>query len=65
MGEESGRLDELCLRVADSYDTEVRRTLRTLVSVIEPALILLFGLIVGFIALAMLQAIYGLNPAAL
>jgi type II secretory pathway component PulF len=61
VGEESGRLDELCLRVADSFDTEVRRTLRTLVAVIEPALILVFGLIVGFVALAMLQAIYGIN----
>jgi type II secretory pathway component PulF len=65
VGEESGRLDELCLRVADSYDNEVRRSLRTLVAVIEPALILLFALIVGFVALAMLQAIYGLNRSAL
>ncbi len=65
VGEESGRLDDLCLRVADSYDGEVRRTLRTLVAVIEPALILLFGLVVGFVALAMLQAIYGLNRSAL
>ena len=61
VGEESGRLDELCLRVADSYDVEVRRTLRTLVAIIEPALILIFGAIVGFVALAMLQAIYGIN----
>lgn len=64
VGEESGRLDEMCLRIAETYDGEVRRSLRALVAVIEPALILLFGLIVGFVALAMLQAIYGirLNP---
>ena len=65
VGEESGRLDELCLRVADTYDQEVRRSLRTLVTVIEPVMILLFALIVGFVALAMLQAIYGLNPTVL
>ncbi|MEX2283661.1 MAG: type II secretion system F family protein, partial [Gemmatimonadota bacterium] len=65
VGEESGRLDELCLRAADSYDSEVKRTLRAVVGIIEPVLILLFGLMVGFIALAMLQAIYGLNPASL
>jgi type II secretory pathway component PulF len=65
VGEESGRLDELCLRVADTYDVEVRRTLRSLVAVIEPAMILLFALLVGFIALAMLQAIYGLNTSLL
>ncbi|HEU4680289.1 MAG TPA: type II secretion system F family protein [Gemmatimonadales bacterium] len=61
VGEESGRLDELCLRVSDTYDAEVRRALRTLVAMIEPAMILLFGALVGFVALAMLQAIYSMN----
>jgi type II secretory pathway component PulF len=61
VGEETGRLDELCLRIADSYEDELKRSLRTLVAIIEPVLILLFGLLVGFVALAMLQAIYGLN----
>ena len=65
VGEESGRLDELCLRIADSYDSEVKRTLRAAVGIIEPVLIVVFGLIVGFIALALLQAIYGLSPASL
>ena len=61
VGEESGRLEELCLRVADTYDREVRRALRTGVALLEPALILAFGGLVGFVALAMLQAIYGIN----
>jgi type II secretory pathway component PulF len=61
VGEESGRLEDLCLRVAESYDSEVRRALRTAVALIEPAMILLFGGLVGFVALAMLQAIYGIN----
>jgi general secretion pathway protein F len=61
VGEESGRLDELCLRIADTYDSEVRRTMRTAVTLIEPAMILFFGGLVGFIALAMLQAIYGID----
>ena len=61
VGEESGRLEELCLRVADTYDQEVRRALRTGVTLLEPALILFFGALVGFVALAMLQAIYGIN----
>ena len=59
------RVDELCLRVAESYDHDVRRSLRTLVAVIEPALIILFGLVVGFVALAMLQAIYAVNRSVL
>jgi type II secretory pathway component PulF len=34
---------------------------RTLVKLIEPVLILVFGAVVGFIALAMLQAVYSVN----
>jgi general secretion pathway protein F len=64
VGEETGQLESLCLRVADAYDGEVRRSLRTMVALVEPAMILLFGMMIGFVALAMLQAIYGitLNP---
>ncbi len=61
VGEESGRLDALALRAAASHDEEVRRRLRTLASLLEPALILVFGAVVGFVALAMLQAIYAVN----
>ncbi len=63
VGEESGRLDDLCLRVAATYDGEMRRTLRALVSLIEPTMILIFGALVGFVALAMLQAIYSINTS--
>lgn len=61
IGEESGRLHDLCMRVAEVYDGEVRRALRTLTAVLEPAFILVFGAVVGFVALAMLQAIYSIN----
>lgn len=64
VGEESGRMDELCLRIADTYDGEVRRAMRTLVALIEPAMIIVFGGLVGFVALAMLQAIYSINTSA-
>ncbi len=65
VGEESSQLEALCLRVATSYDGEVRRALRTSVAMIEPVMIMLFGGLVGFVALAMLQAIYGINTSAL
>jgi general secretion pathway protein F len=61
VGEESGQLDVLALRAAAVHDEEVRRSLRTAASLLEPALILSFGAIVGFVALAMLQAIYAVN----
>src|SRR5256885_15458398 len=64
VGEESGRLEELCLRVADTYDGEGRRTLRTRVGLFGPALIRAFRALVGFVALGMLQAIYGINLKA-
>lgn len=61
VGEESGRLADLCLRAADNYDRDVSRRLRTAISLLEPTLIVVFGLLVGFVALAMLQAIYSVN----
>jgi len=64
VGEESGQLEDMCLRVAGAYDREVRRTLQLLVRMIEPAMILIFGALVGFVALAMLQAIYSINTTA-
>ena len=63
-GEESGRLPELCESVADTYDAEVRRMLRALVALVEPALVIVFGVLVGWVALAMLQAIYSVNARA-
>ena len=64
VGEESGKLEELCVRVANTYDAEVRRAVRAAVAMIEPAMILVFGVLVGFVALAMLQAIYSINTTA-
>lgn len=63
VGEESGSLDAMAARAADSCDIEVQRGLRRLVGLVEPALIVLFGGLVGFVALAMLQAIYSINAS--
>ncbi|WP_284348617.1 type II secretion system F family protein [Roseisolibacter agri] len=62
VGEETGRLGPMAERVADVYDVEVRRALRTAVALLEPAMIVLFGAIVGFVALALLQAVYAVDP---
>jgi general secretion pathway protein F len=61
VGEETGRLSELARQVADTYERELTRSLRSAVALIEPALILFFAVLVGFVALAMLQAIYSVN----
>jgi type II secretion system protein F len=57
VGEETGKLQEMLLRVADSYDTHVRISIKRLLSLLEPVLILAMGLVVGFIVVSMLLAI--------
>ena len=61
VGEESGKLDALALRAATVHEDLVRRTLRMVAGLVEPILILIFGGLVGLVALAMLQAIYAVN----
>ncbi len=64
-GEESGRLDELALRAADALDAGVERRLKGAIGLVEPVLIVLFGGVVGFVALALLQAVYSINAGTL
>jgi type II secretory pathway component PulF len=63
IGEETGRLPEVLLRVSESYETQVERTVRTLTSLIEPLIIVAMGVIVGFIVIAMLLPIFSLDPS--
>ncbi|MGQ0538261.1 MAG: type II secretion system F family protein [Gemmatimonadaceae bacterium] len=62
-GEESASLSDLARQAGDRLDDEAQRRLRALVAYIEPALIIGFGFLVAFVALAMLQAIYSVNSA--
>jgi type II secretory pathway component PulF len=64
IGEETGRLPEVLLRVSESYETQVERTVRTLTSLIEPLIIVAMGCIVGFIVIAMLLPIFSMDPSA-
>jgi general secretion pathway protein F len=61
VGEETGRLDEMLIKIADRFDLEVRTTVKRLLSLLEPALILTMGIMVGFIVIAMLTAIFSIN----
>ncbi len=60
VGERTGTLEEILLRLSDFYDAELERDLRTLTSTLEPALLLIMGLLVGFIALSVLLPIFQL-----
>jgi type II secretion system protein F len=63
IGEETGRLDEVLMKVARSYETEVERAVKTLTSLIEPLIILGMGIVVGFIVIAMLLPIFSIDPS--
>lgn len=62
VGEETGNLPHVLLRVARAYEIEVDRAVKTLTSFIEPAIILILGLVVGFIVFAMLLPIFSIDP---
>jgi type IV pilus assembly protein PilC len=58
IGEETGDLPKMLGRVSDSLDFEVDNGLRRLVAIVEPAIILIMGLIVGFVVLSVLLPIF-------
>lgn len=61
VGEESGTLEKSLFKIADAYDTEIDRTIKTITSLLEPGLVLFMGMVVGFIVIAMLLPIFQLN----
>lgn len=62
IGEETGRLPEVLMRVAESYERQVERAVKTLTSFIEPMVILFLGIVVGFIVFATLLPIFSIDP---
>ena len=64
VGEETGRLDEMLLKVADTYDKDVRTAVKQFVSILEPLLILFMACVVGSIVITMLLAIISVNDIA-
>jgi type II secretory pathway component PulF len=61
VGEETGRIDAMLLQVADTYDKDVRASVKALTSVFEPVIILVMGVMVGAVVLSMLMAIFSIN----
>ncbi len=61
VGEEAGRLDETFLLIADKFEAESRSLIKRMVRLFEPALIVLMGVIIGFIVISILLAIFSIN----
>lgn len=61
IGEETGGLESALLRVATAYEREVDYSVKTLTSMLEPAIILIIGAVVGFVAISMLMPIFQMS----
>src|SRR4030043_201183 len=61
VGGETGKLEEMLLKVAETYEENVQNTIKRFVSLLEPLIILIMGVLVGFIVISMLLAIFSIN----
>ncbi len=61
VGERSGELEPMLIRVADAYEQEVESALSVLTSVLEPGMMIVMGGLVLFIVLAVLLPIFEIN----
>jgi general secretion pathway protein F len=64
VGEETGRMEEMLIRVADTYDRDVQVTVKRLLGLLEPLLILVMALLVGFIVISIVMALFSINDVA-
>jgi len=64
VGEETGHLDAMFVRMADIYETETRSAIRRFTSLFEPLIILVMGLLIGTLILSLMLAITSINDIA-
>jgi type IV pilus assembly protein PilC len=60
VGEETGDLDKMLIKVADNYDSDVDVLVGSLISILEPIMVVVLGLIVGFIVVALFMPMVAL-----
>jgi general secretion pathway protein F len=65
VGEETGRMEDMLLKVADTFETDVRVEMKRTLGLLEPTIIVVMGVLVAFIVVAMLMAIFSINEVAL
>lgn len=61
VGEKTGKLDEVLLYLGDFYEEEIDSISKNLSTILEPILLITIGLVVGFVALAIISPIYELT----
>jgi general secretion pathway protein F len=65
VGEETGQLDTMLIKIADTYEKSLKVSIKKFVSFLEPAMILGMGLLTGFIVISMLMAIFSITDIPL
>jgi type IV pilus assembly protein PilC len=60
-GEESGKLGDVLEEISEYYDRVLRDAVKTFTSLLEPAMIIIMGVIVGFIAMAIILPIFKMS----
>lgn len=65
VGEETGKLDETLIRLSDKYDRDVGTAVKRLLSLLEPAIILVMAVMVGFVVISLMLAVFSLNDMPL
>jgi general secretion pathway protein F len=60
VGEETGQLDIMLLKVAATYEKALRDAVKRFMSLLEPAIILCMGIIIAFIVVSMLMAVFSI-----
>jgi len=63
VGEKSGSLDSMLNKIADFYDNEVSNSIDIIITIIEPMLLLLVGIMVGFIVISMYLPMFNIYKA--
>jgi len=61
VGEETGRVDEMLIKVAETYEENVQNAVKRFISLLEPLIILIMGAVVFFIVISILWAILSIN----
>lgn len=61
LGQRSGELENMLIRVADTYDEDIEMTMNGIVSLLEPLLIIIMGVLVGFLVFSILLPIFDMS----
>jgi general secretion pathway protein F len=64
LGEETGKLDAMLLRVATMYEQQTQRSIERVMSLVTPALTILIALVVGGLIMTVMDAVLGINEMA-